>query len=137
METIVQALSLNLRTIVTKPSEQNDVGPDLSNTPSRSDDVLFCTDTRIAPPGADIGLSSKPLVTGTTLPGTYARANISETEEESALISKNPHSQRQKEELHFLATTQIPHHRIYLLGSPPLSQTLGMHPLRKMKGPQG
>ena len=29
METIVQALSLNLRTIVTKPSEQNDVGPDL------------------------------------------------------------------------------------------------------------
>ena len=51
--------------------------------------MLFCTDTRIAPPGADIGLSSKPLVTGTTSPGTYARANISETEEESALISKN------------------------------------------------
>ena len=89
METIVQALSLNLRTIVTNPSEQNDMGPDLSNTPSRSDDVLFCTETRIAPPGANIGLSSKPLVTGTTSPGTYARANISETEEESALISKN------------------------------------------------
>ena len=90
METIVQALSLKLKTIVTKPSEQNDVGPDSSNTLPRSDEVIVCTDTRIEPPGADIGLSSKDtaLVTETTPHGTYARSKISKTVEEISLLSQ-------------------------------------------------